>query len=163
MVENPNTVYMKILVDTLRKKKEILEFLTELTKEQENILKSSRFSMEQFEEAMERKGKLIDNLNQLDDGFEAFYKRLEAVLPVEKENHREELLEAQKLIGKITDMSISLQALEARNKESFARRLTEQKQEIKSFKNSSQTAEKYYQHMSNQHQEGQSYFLDKKK
>lgn len=163
MVENPNTVYIKILVDTLRKKKEILEFLTELTKEQEMLLKDSSFSMEQFEEAMEKKGKLIDNLNQLDDGFEAFYKRLEDVLPVEKENHRTELLEAQELIGKITDMSARLQALEAKNKESFARRLTEQKQEIKSFKTSSQTAGKYYQHMANQHQEGQSYFLDKKK
>lgn len=163
MVENQNAAYVKILVDTLQKKKEILDFLEQLTREQEILLKSSHFSMDQFEEIMERKEKVIQNLNQLDDGFEAFYKRLEIVLRTEKDIYREELLKAQELIGQITDLSVCLQALEARNKERFVQKLAEQKKEIKAFKTSNQTAEKYYQHMANQHQNGQSYFLDKKK
>lgn len=163
MIENQNAAYIKILVDTLQKKTEVLEFLTELTKEQEKILKSSDFSMEQFEAVMDKKEKVIQNLNQLEDGFEAFYKRLEIILQTEKEAYREELKKAQSLIGQITDLSVRLQAMEARNKEKFTQKLVSQRQEIRTFKASSQTAEKYYHNMANQHQEGQSYFLDKKK
>lgn len=163
MIENPNTVYIKILVDTLKKKKEALSFLMLLTKEQEKLLKAEVFSQEDFNRTLEEKDKVIKTLNELDDGFEAFYQRLELVIQKEKAIYKEELKEAQELIAGIMDMSVRLQALEAKNKESFTRKLTEQKQEIRSFKTSSQTAEKYYQHMANQHQEGQSYFLDKKK
>lgn len=163
MIENPNTVYIKILVDTLKKKKEALSFLVLLTKEQEKLLKEDMFSQEDFNRTLEEKDKVIKTLNELDDGFEAFYQRLELVIQKEKAIYKEELKEAQELIAGIMDMSVRLQALEAKNKESFTRKLTEQKQEIRSFKTSSQTAEKYYQHMANQHQEGQSYFLDKKK
>lgn len=163
MVENPNAVYVKILVDTLEKKKETLEFLTMVTKEQEELLKSEPFSMEQFEETLDKKEKVIQNLNQLEDGFEAFYKRIELIIRTEKDNYKEELQRAQKLIAEITDMSVRLQAMEARNKEKLTREFANQRQEIRSFKVSSQTAEKYYHNMANQHQEGQSYFMDRKK
>ena len=163
MVENPNAVYVKILVDTLKKKKETLEFLTMVTKEQEELLKSEPFSMEQFEETLDKKEKVIQNLNQLEDGFEAFYKRIELIIRTEKDNYKEELQRAQKLITEITDMSVRLQAMEARNKEKLTREFANQRQEIRSFKVSSQTAEKYYHNMANQHQEGQSYFMDRKK
>lgn len=163
MVENENAVYVKILVDTLKKKKETLEILTELTKEQEQLLKAEHFSMEAFETAMDKKEIVIQGLNQLDDGFEAFYKRLEMVIRTEKDTYREELMAAQKLIGEITDMSVRLQAMEARNKEKLAMEFANERQEIRQFKVSSQTAGKYYQNMANQHQTGQSYFMDRKK
>lgn len=163
MAENPNTVYVKILVDTLERKKEALEFLSSVTKEQEGLLEAESFSMEAFEGTLEKKEGLIQSLNQLEDGFEAFYKRLELILPREKESHREELQRAQRLIGEITDLSVKLQAMEERNKEKLTRVLVHQRQSIKSFKVSKKTAEKYYHNMANQHQEGQSYFLDKKK
>lgn len=163
MVENPNAVYVKILVDTLEKKKETLQILTIATKEQEELLKAEPFSMEQFEKTLDKKEKVIQNLNQLEDGFEAFYKRIELIIRTEKNNYKEELQKAQKLISEITDMSVKLQAMEARNKEKLTRELANQKQGIRSFKVSSQTAEKYYHNMSNQHQEGQSYFMDRKK
>lgn len=160
---NQNAAYIKVMVDTLGKKEEALKLLTEITKEQELLLKQEKFSMESFEEAMERKRSLIESLNQLDDGFEAFFKRIEVIIQAEKEIYRNELIEAQKIIGRITDMSVKLQAMEARNKEKFAMKLADQRQEIRNIKVSSQTAGKYYQHMANQHQEGQSYFMDKKK
>lgn len=163
MAENPNAVYVKILVDTLERKKEALEFLSVITKEQEGLLEAESFSMEAFEGTLEKKEGLIQSLNQLEDGFEAFYKRLELILPKEKESHREELQRAQRLIGEITDLSVKLQAMEERNREKLTRVLMNQRQSIKSFKVSKKTAEKYYHNMANQHQEGQSYFLDKKK
>lgn len=163
MVENPNTVYIKILVDTLEKKKKTLQFLMTETKEQERILRQKPFSMEDFNGTLDKKERLIAELNQLDDGFEAFYQRLELVIQSEKKLYKEELLKAQGLISEIMDLSMKLQALEARNKERLAGELVNQRQEIRSFKASSQAAEKYYHNMANQHQEGQSYFLDRKK
>ena len=163
MAGNQDAVYIKILVDTLEKKKETLEVLTEITKEQETALNRKDFSMDYFEEAMEKKEKVIENLNQLEDGFEAFYQRLESVLQTERAAYRSEIRKAQGLIGGITDLSVRLQAMEARNKEKLAAKLTDKRQEIRNFKNSNQTAEKYYHNMANQHQAGQSYFLDQKK
>jgi len=161
MIENQNGAYIKILVDTLRKKKEALQFLTELTKEQENILLEDKFSLESFDETVEKKEKIIQNLNQLDDGFEVFYQRVELV--IQKEKYFEELKTAQKLISEITEMSTRLQAKERQNKEKLSRVLMEQRQEIRNFKTSSETAQKYYSNMANQHRDGQSYFLDRKK
>jgi flagellar biosynthesis/type III secretory pathway chaperone len=147
----------------LKKKKTALETLTEMTKEQEKVLKKEKFSMDDFESLMGKKARLIQELNQLDDGFEAFYRRLETAIQTEKTLYRNELQMAQGLIGEITDLGIRLQAMEARNKEKLVQRLTEQRKEIKSFKTSSQMAERYHQNMANQHHTGQSYFLDKKK
>ncbi|MCR5754943.1 MAG: hypothetical protein K6G30_09075, partial [Acetatifactor sp.] len=111
----------------------------------------------------EKKEKLIENLNQLDDGFEAFYQRIELVIKTEKEKYRAELTKAQKLISEITDISTRLQAKEARNKEKLALVLTNNRQEIRNFKASNQMAQKYYSNMANQHREGQSYFVDRRK
>lgn len=158
-----NAVYIKILVDTLQKKKEVLDLLLGLTRTQEQILAESDFSVDDFDETMGKKERLIRTLNQLDDGFEAFYQRLRAAIPTEKGLYRNELRQAQALISQITDTSVKLQAMEARNKERLAVRLTEKRQTIKKFNVNSQMAERYSHNMANQHQVGQSYFMDKRK
>lgn len=162
-MENQNAAYVKIMVDTLQKKKEVLDFLTEITREQEELLTKDEFSVEDFNETMEKKEKLLYTLEELDNGFEVFYERLRLTIQTQKNLYREELAKAQQLIGQITDLSVRLQAMEARNKNKLALELTDKRQEIRSFKASRQMAQKYYHNMANQHQEGQSYFLDRKK
>jgi DNA repair exonuclease SbcCD ATPase subunit len=163
MSEKQGLIYIKILIDTLKKKKSILANLTELTKEQEKILAESNFSVDSFDAVMLKKEDLIQELNQIEDGFETIFKRVEPFINEKKDEFRQELVEAQTLITQLTDISISLQVLEAKNKEKLVQQLSGRRQEIRGFRNTSQAAGKYQNNMANQHQEGQSYFLDKKK
>ncbi|WP_033168602.1 flagellar export chaperone FlgN [Clostridium sp. KNHs205] len=163
MSENQNTIYLNVLIDTLRKKEELLNTLIELTKEQDSILAESKFSLDRFDSIMQDKDKVINQLNQVENGFEVIYQRVEKELPANKEQIKREILEIQKLIRNITDKSMTIQALESKNKEKLIMQLAGRRQEIRSFKATNLAADRYHQNMANQHQEGQSYFLDKKK
>ncbi len=163
MAENQNTIYLNVLIDTLRKKEELLNTLIELTKEQDSILAESKFSLDRFDSIMQDKDKVINQLNQVENGFEVIYQRVEKELPANKEQIKTEILEIQKLIRNITDKSMSIQALESKNKEKLIIQLAGRRQEIRNFKATNLAADRYHQNMANQHQEGQSYFLDKKK
>ena len=163
MAENQNTVYLNVLIDTLRKKEELLVDLIELTKEQESILAESLFSLDSFDSVMNHKDEIINQLNQVENGFEAIYQRVEKKLPAKKDQIKTEILEIQKLIRSVTDKSMVIQALESKNKEKLIMQLAGRRQEIRSIKATNHAADRYYQNMANQHQEGQSYFLDKKK
>lgn len=163
MAENQNTVYMNILLDTLFRKETLLVFLTEITSRQHTFLEDKNFSVDDFDGATEEKEKLILELNRLEDGFEALYQRVREELHTSSSMHRQAIEKAQQLIRSITDKSVNLQAMEARNREKLLLVLSGKRQEIRSFKVSNQVADRYQHNMTNQHQAGQSYFLDKKK
>lgn len=162
MAENQKTVYIHILLDTLYKKDKLLTAITVLTKEQEKLLTMRDFSSEDFENLMTEKEKQIHELNQLEDGFEALYQRLGKLSPEDTE-FRDSIEKMQQLIRSITDKSVALQALEVRNKEKLLLYMSGKRREIRSFHDGSRAAERYQSNMGNQHQEGQSYFMDKKK
>lgn len=163
MAEVHSNIYIKILLDSMKKKERIMQYLLGETKEQKQILSIEPFSIDEFEESMERKGLLIEELNQLDSGFETTYERVKQELSKRKEKYQIEILELKKLISSVTDISVKIQALEQRNKKSMEQCLMKQKQEIKQVRMSNQTATKYYSQMAGQYQTNQSYFLDNKK
>lgn len=163
MAEVHSNIYIKILLDSMKKKERIMQYLLGETKEQKQILSIEPFSIDEFEESMERKGLLIEELNQLDSGFETTYERVKQELSKRKEKYQIEILELKKLISSVTDISVKIQALEQRNKKSMEQCLMKQKQEIKQVRMSNQTATKYYNQMAGQYQTNQSYFLDNKK
>lgn len=155
--------YMKLLEDSLQKKKEILIRLTELTKEQTILFASSEKSGERHDEIFAEKQQLIDELNELDDGFETTYKKISSIIKNNKAIYKNEIIGLQKLIKEITEMSVNLQVLEMKNKDKFDLYVKQQKSEIRQARESNRMSSKYYQNMANRHQAGQTYFLDKKK
>lgn len=163
MTEVYSNTYIKILLDSMKKKERIMQYLLGETKEQKQILLVEPFDIDNFEKSMERKELLIEQLNQLDDGFEIMYQRVKEELSKKRETYQTEIIELKKLISSVTDIGVKIQALEQRNKRSMEQCLIKQKQEIKQVKISNQTATKYYNNMANQYQNNQSYFLDRKK
>lgn len=155
--------YMKLLEDSLQKKKEILVRLTEITKEQTILFASSEKSGERHDEIFAEKQQLIDELNVLDDGFETTYKKISSIIKNNKAIYKNEIIGLQKLIKEITEMSVNLQVLEMKNKDKFDLYVKQQKSEIRQARESNRMSSKYYQNMADHHQAGQTYFLDKKK
>lgn len=157
-----NSTYIQVMIQSLNKKREVLDKIIEYTLDQELVLNDNEVDLDKFGDLIEEKQKWIEQLNLLDTGFEKLFERVKEEIQLHREKYQEEIVEMQKLIKKITDLSVVLQTNEIRNKSRFEQYSTNKKKEIRTFKMSNSSASKYYQNMANQHQ-GQSYFLDKKK
>lgn len=157
------TVYVSALQDSLNKKLDIMKQLLQLTREQSDILKQDSPDMEHFDEHMEKKGVLLEEMAELDKGFDVLFNKIGSELKEKKYQYQSQILQMQNAIRSITDCGVQLEGLEKRNRDAFQRYLTGARKEIKSFKVSNKTATSYYQNMANQHREWQSYFLDQKK
>ena len=156
-----NSNYLMIMVESLSKKINILEQLLSYTKEQEALLEEAEWSMEEFQQLLDKKGELIDVLNTMDEGFEQVYERMEEEINGNKEKYTTEILLMQQRIKMITDVSIKLQELEYKNKEKIEAEFSKKRNEIKNFRQSKDSVNKYYRTMSKT-QIVDSAFLDKK-
>lgn len=157
-----NKTYIHILTDTLIKKNSMLDKLLRVTALQEEHMNESSPDMEKFEQALVEKEGYINQINQLDEGFEKIYAHIQEELTIRTIEHKEQIETLQDLIRQITDKSTKLQAAEIRNKKRMEVYFQDKKREIKNFKISNRTATNYYNSMRNQ-TIGESYFLDKKK
>lgn len=153
--------YIKVLIESSKKKQEVLEQILSYTQEQSEYLQTEPFDDEQFENAIDAKGELLLRLEQLDDGFELTYEKLRDELQENKEKYKDEILSLKNYVRLLTDLSVSIQTLEQRNKEKLEKILTVQKAKIRQVRVGNQTAANYYKSSPNPHN-GQSYFLDKK-
>ena len=154
--------YIAMLKDILLQKKKVTEEILWVTLEQETALAPELEDMERFDTLMEKKEPLLTKLEQLDEGFADIYAKVQVTLNTQKEAHKEEILELQKLITEITDISVKIQALEERNRRMFENYLLGRRQQLKTAKKNSRTADAYSKTMAGNTQ-GESVFLDKRK
>lgn len=139
--------YIAILEDSLVKKADILRQLQLLSQEQSDILDDEGMMPEQFEENVEKKETLINKLASLDDGFEQLYGRVREELISGKDQYIDSIRHMQELIRDVTDRSVQIQAIEARNKEKAKRRFGEIRSQIREMKHSGKAVSSYYQNM----------------
>lgn len=139
---------LSILQESLTKKRQVLLEIQEYNRRQEEVFTAQEVDMSLFDEAIEEKGRLIEQLTQLDDGFETMYQKLARELENNRERYAPQIRTLQEQIREITDLGISIQAQEARNKaliENYFSR--ERKNMHKSLQNSTK-AYKFYKNMS---------------
>ena len=115
-MDSNNSVYVRMMVDVLKRKEKILQRILKQTKEQEVILKQEDVDYERFQSILDEKGKQIDELNEIDEGFDALFKKVEKEITAHKENYLTEIATMQKLISAVSDLGLRIQALEAQNK-----------------------------------------------
>ena len=157
-----NDTYIAMLKDILLQKKKVTEEILWTTLEQETALAPELEDMERFDALMTKKEPLIAQLERLDQGFSDVYAKVQATLVGKKEEYKREILELQKLITEITDISVKLQALEERNRRMFEKYLLDKKQQIKKVKKNSRTASAYYKTMAGGVSD-EAVFMDKRK
>ena len=158
-----NRTYLQILIDTLRKKQEIMEELYRLTQVQSEILGQMDFDEDAFEETLQKKEIRIRELQKCDEGFDRTYQYVRDELLAKKELYQKEGRKLQELIRACTEAGIRMESLEQQNKARFERAVFQKRQSIGQFYVKNQVAHTYNRYMVNQHQEGNSYFMDKKK
>lgn len=153
--------YLQVLADSLDKKIVILKELERITKEQKTIAQADEFDDDAFDNSVERKGTLIDELEKLDNGFELLYNSVKTQLESSKDRYAGEIKNIQSKVAVILDMTASLQVMENSNKKLIESKFASVRKEIHQVKKSREMASNYYKTMNNIN--GESYFLDKKK
>lgn len=107
---------LSILRDSLVAKRQVLLEIQEYNRKQEEVFTAEEVDMSLFDETIEEKGRLIERLTQLDDGFETMYQKLAQELEGNRERYAVQIRSLQQQIKEITDLGVSIQAQEARNK-----------------------------------------------
>ena len=105
-----------ILSESLDKKLEVLQKIQDYNKRQEEIFSAENVDMSLFDDAVEEKQRLIDEVVRLDEGFEIMYEKLARELEGNRERYAAQIRELQQKVSRVTELSVTVQAQEARNK-----------------------------------------------
>ena len=141
--------YIAILIQSLEKKKELLDKIIAKNKEQKYLFEDEGSDPDRLEENMKEKSEFIDQLNELDEGFQQIYDRVKMTLQGNKDSYKEEIRTMQRLITEITEKSATVQAQEQRNRALAEKRFANVKKGIRKARTSNQAASRYYKSMAN--------------
>lgn len=107
---------LTILSESLDRKIQVLKEIQLYNEKQEQSFLSETIKLEDFDEAIEEKGRLIEKLNKLDEGFETVYNKLAEELKGNREKYKAQIAELQDKIRQVTELGTSVQAQDKRNK-----------------------------------------------
>ncbi|MBR5376335.1 MAG: hypothetical protein IK139_03570 [Lachnospiraceae bacterium] len=157
-----DNTYIQMLIDSQEKKLQLLDEALKLDEEQIRLIQEEDPDMETLDESLEKKGKIVEELDRLDDGFESVYAKVRDELLNNKEAHRDEIKRLQDLIGKITEKSVKVQAAEIRGKETVERFLKKKRSALKDSRSTVRAANAYAVNMRKMNKID-AFFVDKKK
>ena len=139
--------YLRLLQQALEKKSLILDNILAISQEQEQLLRLEDLGPDEFERTVDEKGKLLEELTRIDQGFEEVYQRIAPEVRLHKESYREEIRHLQEQIREVTGKGAQIQATESRNRALAEDRFTKVRRQIRDSHASAQVVNKYYQNM----------------
>ncbi len=160
--ENIFGVYLNILCQTLQKKNRILDELLLIDKKQEQLVKSDIANIDEFQSLLDEKTPLLEELEQLDNGFELSYSRVKDGFLTYKEKYQNVIIIMQENITAISKKVLEIQRLEIQNRDSIKFKFSDMRKKVKDFNVTNKSISNYYKNMSNAFN-GEAQFLDKKK
>ena len=140
--------YLQILIESLEKKIIVLDQIIDMDKRQAEISAHQPMDMEAYDEVVEEKDKLVDEINRLDDGFSSTYELIGDEVKNHPQQYREQVLKLQELIRAAVDRGVTIEAQEKRNRAALENVFRMKRQEIKKLKTSASAATRYYRSMS---------------
>lgn len=144
MEKNP---YIPVLIQSLEKKNEILDVIILLNKRQKEQLENPNLEPDEFDKTVEEKGALIDELNQLDEGFQEVFQKVKDDLENNKSLYASEIQTMQDLIRRLTEKSANIQAQEIRNKGLMTQKFTAIRKQVREVRTSQKVVNQYYRNM----------------
>lgn len=154
--------YLRIMAESLEKKKDILDRIIELNRQQKFLLQDPNLSPEDFEQNMQFKSNLVEQLNLLDDGFGELFGHVRDALNSNREQYADEIVRMQELIREITTRTTEIQTQEARNHESAVKKFSTVRSQVRGVRNSQKVVKQYYDNMMS-HRSVEAQMIDNKK
>lgn len=140
--------YLQILIESLEKKLVVLDQISELDKHQFEISSARPFDMEAYDETMEQKGELLEELEQLDEGFTSTFELVKDTVLANPQDYKDQVEKMKELIRETVAKSTSIEAAQKRNRQACEMAIANQRQEIRKWKISNSAASRYYKSMS---------------
>lgn len=140
-------MYISVLIQSLEKKVKILEQISQKNLEQKEGLENPNLDPEEFDGMVLEKAALIDELEQLDSGFEEVFEKVKEELNANKSFYQEDIKLMQELIRKITNKSVAVQKQEAQNKELMQQKFAAVRKQVKEVRQSQRIVNQYYKNM----------------
>ncbi len=100
--------YLTLLEESLRKKLEVMAEIRKYNQRQQEIFRSEDVDLDKFEEYVDEKGRLIDKVSALDNGFEQLYANVAEELRDNREKYSEQIRTLQQLVTEVTDTSVEI-------------------------------------------------------
>lgn len=154
--------YIKMLQESLEKKIAILDKVMEHEKKEQDMLKEDSLDMEAFDKSMDEKVAAIQEIDQLDEGFEKVYDRIREEIITNKEKYASQIKRMQDMIAEITEKNASIQATESRIKAAVENYAKKQNDAYRQKRDSGEAVRSYYNNMRKLNYVG-SQFMDQKK
>ena len=139
----------QILLQSLEKKNALLDRMIAQIGAQEEILKQEEFDMDAFNRSIDVQSGYVEQLEQLDSGFETLYDRVREELIGNKERYRSEITRMKEQIQQITDKIVTINAGNMRNKMLAENQFKKKRVEIGTGASKSKVARNYYNNMNN--------------
>ncbi len=139
--------YIPIMIQSLKKKSEILDAIMELNLRQSEELENPALDPDDFDKTVEAKDEQIRQLELLDEGFQELYDRVKEELTAHKDIYRKEIAQMQEYIRKLTSKSATIQVQEARNKELMTKKFAAVHNQVREVRKSQKVVNQYYKNM----------------
>lgn len=139
--------YLMILRESLEKKMSVLDEIIRISKTQAEILSREPVAFEEFDRCVDDKDVCIGQMELLDSGFENLFQKVKQELDGNRAKYAGWIKDCQQLIAQITDKSVEIQALEARNKHAIDEIMQKQRRGFQQGKRSVEAARSYYRNM----------------
>ncbi len=153
---------VQILRESLEKKNRVLDEIIRENGVQEKILGAEELDMDALDASTDRLASLAEQLEQLDDGFEALYDRIREELVANKESYRGEIKVMQGLIGQITDKVVKINAARMRNERQAKVQFQKTRDQIGKAASKVRASRNYYNNMNRLNYVGPQFYDNKK-
>lgn len=151
--------YLAVLEESLNKKLRLLDKIQMYNEAQYQVFSGDNVQVEKFDAYIDEKGRLIEEVLKLDEGFESLYANLSEELKGNRDKYAAQIKVMQELVKQVTEKSMAVQAQEARNKALIEKYFTKEKEQIGQGRRSSAVAYNYYANV-NKAAQTQPQFMD---
>ncbi|MCR5418315.1 MAG: flagellar protein FlgN [Lachnospiraceae bacterium] len=152
------------MIESLQNKIAVLDEIIIKNDDQTKILNQDDVDWDSFDRNADEKLELIERMDKLDEGFERLFEKIKELLGTEegKRAYARQIRTMQSQISIITEKSVSIQAVEARNKQLVEQKFSQSHKRLGQSRNTSRVAMDYYKNMQQTHVVTPA-FLDSKK
>ena len=139
--------YIRILEESLQKKVTLLERIIVRNEQQKQLFESDETTPEELDENVEAKGRMVDQIVELDEGFEQVFSRVEQLLSDNRDAYRDEIGRLQELVRKVTELAARVEAQEQRNYVLAGQFFSGKKKKAKNVRQGTMALDRYRQGM----------------
>lgn len=153
--------YVKILRESLEKKAELLNLISEENDKQSRVLTDPNSTPDDFQATIDNKDKWITDISTLDDGFAAIFEKVKPLLESQKSKYRDEIVRMKDLVRQITDLTAQVEKEEKANYLLAQKKFAGVRKQVQKIRKSQNAVSSYYKSMNGSGYDAQ--FLDSTK